>query len=344
MIHQWSLRFTRPWAFNVFLITLKSSFLQIQDMTKKESMREAVIHISRKGRRKEKHPIIRGPNSSANQVVPQSAFLSQNNSAAVNHATQMKSKELQNRKKDFSSAGSTSDSSPVTPGPPPRLTNRTPSKKTPKEISEEMDLEDGSCQTPDTEHSSIETEHSSPETEHSSPESSLHQDSDNDSIESFPDYGSGDCRSSRDTNDTPPSIELSSGASPIFRSFSMGQESHRSSIGSLELPKLTFDRAGSNHTAVDSSRRNQRHGKDLELQYSAHSFSTSDPRETIKIISTQRSTSSGSRNLMNCKKSDAAASHPKSRQENSSPTRQLDSLLRKAKMTFAALRKEIELE
>ena len=300
-------------------------------------MREAVVHISQNGLRKEKHPIVSGSNSLANQLVPQSAFLSQNNSAAINHATQMKSKELQNRKKDFSSAGSPSDSSPVTPGPPPRLTNRTPSKKTPKGISEEMDLEDDSCQTPDTEHSSIETEHSSPE-------SSLHQDSDNDSIESFPDYGSGDCRSSRDTNDTPPSIELSSGASPIFRSFSMGQESHRSSKGSLELPKLTFDRAGSSHTSVGSSSRNQRHGKDLELQYSAHSFSTSDPRETIKIISTQRSASCSSRNLIDCKKSDAAASHPKSRQENSSPTRQLDSLLRKAKMTFATLRKEIELE
>ena len=326
--------------------------MQIQELTHKESMRESVMNFSRNECGKEKQNLrgipqmITGPKSPGDQFIKHSVFLPQNTSVAMNHTLQMKSKELHNRKKDFSSLGSPTDSSPVTPGPPPRLTNRTPSKEIPKGILEERDWEDDSCQTPDTEHSSIETEHSSPETEHSSPESSLHEDSDKDSIESFPDYGSRDSRSSRDTNDTPPSIELPSGASPIFRSFSMGQESHRSRRGSLELPKLTFDRAGSysNNVAEGSSCRNQRREKDLELQHSAHSFLTSDRRVTNKIISTQRSASSSSSNPIQFIYSDAAVSDMKLRPENSSPTRQLDSLLRKAKMTFAALRKEIEIE
>ena len=307
----------------------------MQQMAQNESIRESQVHITRKENDKEKQnlhstsQIITDTKSSAYQCIPPPPNLPHSSSVATNHTIQTKFKELQNRKKDFSCMGCPPDSSPMTPGPPPRLTNRTPSKETPKGILEDMDWEDDSCQTPDTEHSSIETEHSTPE-------SSLHQDSDDDSIESFPDYGSGDSRSSRDTSDTPPSIELSSGASPIFRSFSMGQESHRSLRGSFELPKLTFE------TGVGS--RYQRHEKDLEFQHSAHSFSTSDHRETNKIMLPQRSASSGSRNSISCIYSDAAVSGQKLRLENSSPTRQLDSLLRKAKMTFAALRKEIEIE
>lgn len=287
-----------------------------------------------------------GSRSSADSLMPHAHAKSQSysTSTAINHSVQMKSSQLQNRMKDFNPlGGSVKDSSPTSPGPPPKLTHRTPSKEISKGPSMEF-WENDSCETPDT--------------EYSSPDSGSLQDTDDDSIEGFPDYNTeGVCRADskllRDSRESPTNIDISPSASPLLRSsFSRGLDPPRSSSsssssGSFDLPRLTGHQMSAKMTeynlaAPESASRDQRYEMNLKLQHSTHSLSTSDPVDATDITSTQRSYSNSNDCRINSIYSDAAVSNM--RLESASPSRQFDALLRKTKMTFAALRKEIEIE